>query len=220
MPSSQEDRTGTPASSTALSTDSSGGTVSVIPDARSSTSMGCSAAAPSAGPALAAAANRSTFRDPDGQVAQYASTASMSGAGPQQYTRADGSGSPRKAGEVEQPVLVLRAYGHTLAVARQFGQEGHGTVGPAAVEQGPLGARGLRLGDHREQGGDADASADEQVPGRRPQREVVARAAHPEFVALLDVVVDPLRAAASVGLAQHGDAPAGGVPRRVDRAAQ
>src|SRR5690606_11328082 len=116
--------------------------------------------------------------------------------------------------EVEQPVLVLRPEGHLGAVGLVQGAgEGHRGAAAAPVHEPPARAGRLGGGDHREDGGDADAAGDEQVVAGGDEREVVARAAGEDHRARVDLVVDPGRAAAAVRLVQDGDAPRGAVGR-------
>ena len=65
------------------------------------------------------------------------------------------------------PELVLRVQPHAVAVGRELVDEGHRRPAAAAVEQLPVGARGVRLGDHRHQGRDPDAAGDELVAAAR-----------------------------------------------------
>ena len=80
VPSAQDDRTPTPASSTTSRIERSGGIVRVSSLAASSTSKASARTGAASGRAL----NRSTRSDLAGQTAQRDSTAASSGSGPQQ----------------------------------------------------------------------------------------------------------------------------------------
>ena len=80
VPSAQDDRTPTPASSTTSRIERSGGIVRVSSLAASSTSKASARTGAVSGRAL----NRSTCSDRAGQARQRASTAASSGSGPQQ----------------------------------------------------------------------------------------------------------------------------------------
>lgn len=116
-------------------------------------------------------------------------------------------GDAEVGGEVQQAVLVLRTDEYPVPVPGEAVQERHGGTGAPAVQQTPVGSRGLGGLDHGKDGCDADAAGDEQMAGGGSQREVVPRSPDPHGGAFAQTVVDVRGAAASPRLAQHGDPP-------------
>ena len=175
VPSVQEESTCTPAASTTSRMDRPGGTVRVSPARASSTSK-------PARTARASAAGREALdvQRPVGHRRSAPPPRRAVAPGPQQYTSVPGAGR-REGGQVEQAGLVLGPDAHPVRrTGPAVGAEGHGGGGAPAVVQRPRRARRRRRGQHGQDRGDPDAARDEEVAGRRPQREVVAGPADPD----------------------------------------
>ena len=154
----------TPASSTVSSTERSGGTVRVSPERASSSSK--AAAAPVSG-------RRDRGEPFDAQRAGRPARALLlhrpqQGLGTAGVHQGALLGHAEVGGEVQEAVLVLRTDEHPVPVRGEAVQERHGGPGAAAVQQTPVGPRGLGGLDHGKDGRDADAAGDEQMAGGRP----------------------------------------------------
>ena len=130
------------------------------------------------------AEKRSTCRLPAGQARHGLLDRAQQPLGPTAVDERVGLRPPQHGGEIQHPELVLRMDRDAVAVGRELVDEGHRGALPAAVQELPVGARGLRLLDHRDERRDADAAGDELVARRGDQGEVVARPPDPHRRAL------------------------------------
>src|SRR5215218_4445326 len=118
-----------------------------------------------------------------------------------------GLGRPENRFEIQHPLLVLGNDGHALAVLAKLIKERHRGALPATVEELPIGAGRIGLGDHGQHRRNPDAACNKDVSRTSDQREVVAWSANPYHRARRKNIMHAFRAAATVRRAQYADSP-------------
>src|SRR6201996_5658897 len=110
--------------------------------------------------------------------------------------------------QVKKTAFVLWPHSYPLGITvGEVLREGHGGLGPSAIQQCPVTPCSLYGFEHRQDRCDTDAPSDEPIMRRINQGKMVARAAYSHSGTLVEVAVHVARAAATVRIEQDPDAP-------------